>query len=335
MHTGKRYTPIEFIKWTRRDIYVLVTMATIPTLLYHLGYTFMAFPWQPIAIVGTALAFIVGFKNNASYGRLWEARQIYGAIINDSRSFAYTLRDILGASHQQATQTLFYRHFAWLTGLRYQLREPRPWENMQRKSNLEFLEEHYQIPERLVSVEDALKPYLSQSELAYVLGKKNKATQLTAMQSQQIAALRSECVINDFQWTQLQQALTRLTDSEGRAERIKNFPYPRNFSSVATYLMFIFVVIAPFGLLREMDSLGNGTLLEGYTIWFNIPFITFITWAFHTLDTVGESSVNPFEGSANDVPITQISRTIEIDMRDMLNEQNLPEPITATNNIVL
>jgi putative membrane protein len=44
--------------------------------------------------------------------------------------------------------------------------------------------------------------------------------------------------------------------------------------------------------------------------------------------------VNPFEGSANDVPITQISRTIEIDMLDMLNDP-LPEAITPRNNIVM
>ena len=77
-----------------------------------------------------------------------------------------------------------------------------------------------------------------------------------------------------------------------------------------------------------MDKLGEGTFMQGYTVWFNIPFSAIITWAFHTLDTVGKSSVNPFEGSANDVPITQISRTIEIDMRDMLDESDLPQPIT-------
>lgn len=60
-----------------------------------------------------------------------------------------------------------------------------------------------------------------------------------------------------------------------------------------------------------------------------------LMWVFITLDTVGESSMNPFEGSANDVPITQISRTIEIDMRDMLDEENLPPAITPKNNIVL
>jgi putative membrane protein len=75
--------------------------------------------------------------------------------------------------------------------------------------------------------------------------------------------------------------------------------------------------------------------MENYTIWFNIPFSAVVTWALHTLDTVGESSVNPFEGSANDIPITQISRTIEIDMRDMLDNSVLPEPIVPRNNIVL
>ena len=83
------------------------------------------------------------------------------------------------------------------------------------------------------------------------------------------------------------------------------------------------------------EKLGQGTILENYSVWLNVPFSMILTWVFITLDTVGESSMNPFEGSANDVPITQISRTIEIDMRDMLNEENLPLPITPKNNILL
>lgn len=128
MHTGRRYTPLEFIKWTRRDLYWMLFIAAIPTLLYWLEYWFIALPFQPIAILGTAVAFIVGFKNNASYNRIWEARQIYGAIINDSRSFAYTLRDNAGGRHADRVRRMFYRHFAWLTAMRFQLREPRPWE---------------------------------------------------------------------------------------------------------------------------------------------------------------------------------------------------------------
>ena len=335
MHTGRRYTPWEFINWTRRDILWLLFFSAIPTTIYALGAKFLALPWQPVAIVGTAVAFIVGFKNNASYNRAWEARQIYGAIINDSRSLAYSLRDALGGKQSQTVQQMFYRHFAWLTALRFQLREPRAWENLNLENNKEFRKGRYTIPEANTKLEEELKPYLSEQELKYILSKKNKATQLTAMQSEELAVLRKAGEINDFQWTLLQQSLTRLTDQQGRAERIKNFPYPRNFASIATYLLFIFVILAPFALLREMERLGDGTILKGYTLWFNIPFSTMIAWAFHTLDSVGESSVNPFEGNANDVPITQISRTIEIDMRDMLDESPLPEPIVPKNNIVL
>jgi putative membrane protein len=334
MHTGQRFTPSEFLKWTRRDLYWMLILAAVPTALYVIGFTFIALPWPPVAILGTSVAFIVGFKNNASYSRMWEARQIYGSIINDSRSFGYTLRDALNLTQVQTVRKLFNYHFAWLTSLRYQLRDPRAWENMQRPNNKEFQEGHYEIPERKSKLEDELKQYLSSDDLQYILSKKNRATQLVAMQSSELAGLRRSGVINDFQWTQLQQGIMRFTDSQGRAERIKNFPYPRNFSSIATYLLFLFVVTVPFAMLKELDRLGDGTFVEGYSIWFNIPFSAMVTWAFHTLDTVGESSVNPFEGSANDVPITQISRTIEIDMLDMLNDP-LPEAITPRNNIVM
>ncbi|HTF16887.1 MAG TPA: bestrophin family ion channel [Chryseolinea sp.] len=334
MHTGKRFTPSEFLRWTRRDLYWMLILAAVPTIFYALGFTFLALPWPPVAILGTSVAFIVGFKNNASYSRMWEARQIYGSIINDSRSFGYTLRDTLDAAHRPTVRRLFNHHFAWLTALRYQLRDPRAWENMQRPNNQEFLAGHYEIPERKSTLEDELKNYLSEGDLQYILSKKNRATQLVAMQSTELADLRRSGAINDFQWTQLQQGIVKFTDSQGRAERIKNFPYPRNFSSIATYLLFLFVMTVPFAMLKELDRLGDGTFVEGLTIWFNIPFSAMVTWAFHTLDTVGESSVNPFEGSANDVPITQISRTIEIDMLDMLNDP-LPEPITPRNNIVM
>jgi len=334
MHTGRRFSPGEFLKWTRRDLYWMLILATIPTVIYSLGYTFIALPWPPVAILGTSVAFIVGFKNNASYSRLWEARQIYGSIVNDSRSYGYTLRDALQGNDTDIVRRMYGYHFAWLTALRYQLRDPRAWENMQLVNNKEFLKGHYEIPERKIKLEDELKSYLSDEDHRYVISKKNRATQLVAMQSAELASLRKRGTINDFQWTQLQQLLIRFTDGQGRAERIKNFPYPRNFSSIASYLLFLFIVTVPFAMLKELDRLGDATFLEGLTIWFNIPFSAMVTWAFHTLDTVGESSVNPFEGSANDVPITQISRMIEIDMKDMLNE-SLPEPIVPKNNIVL
>ncbi|PIF46436.1 putative membrane protein [Chryseobacterium sp. 52] len=334
MHSGKRFGALEFATWTRRSIYVLTILSAIPTVLYFFGWKFVSVPWQPIAILGTAVAFIVGFKNNASYSRLWEARQIYGAIINDSRSFGYILRDALSGKDPQKVKEMFSRHYAWLTVLRFQLREPRTWENMGTAQYDEYAKK-YDIPERLTKLDDELKKYLSETELQYILSKKNRATQLMASQSKELSEAYADGIINDFQWTQINQQLVKLTDDQGKAERIKNFPYPRNFSSITTYLLLLFILFVPFGLLKELDKLGEGTGLEGWTLWFNIPFSLMVTWCFHTLDSVGEASVNPFEGSPNDVPITQISRTIEIDMRDMLDESDLPPAITPKNNIVL
>ncbi|MBB4804902.1 putative membrane protein [Chryseobacterium defluvii] len=334
MHSGKRFGFREFVMWTRRSIYVLTILAAIPTVLYFFGWKFLSFPWQPIAIMGTAVAFIVGFKNNASYSRLWEARQIYGAIINDSRSFGYIVRDALSEKNSDKVKEIFKRHYAWLTALRFQLREPRAWENMNTVQFEEYAK-YYEIPEKLSKLDDELKNYLSEQELQYILSKKNRATQLMASQSRDLSGVYARGEINDFQWTQINQQLVKFTDNQGKAERIKNFPYPRNFSSITTYLLLLFILFVPFGLLKEFDKLGEGTAFEGLTVWFNIPFSLLVTWCFHTLDNVGEASVNPFEGSANDVPITQISRTIEIDMRDMLDEDNLPPAITPKNNIVL
>lgn len=336
MHAGKKYSLKEFIVWTRRDIYRLAILAVIPTILYHFcGFTFLSISWVPVALLGTAISFIIGFKNNASYARLWEARQIYGGIINVSRSFGVMIRDFLSSKNKsEEVKIIFYRHFAWLTALRFQLREPRTWENMNDWRNIEYAR-NYHIAEKIDKIEDVLAKYLSSDELAYILTKKNKATQIMALQSAHINRLAAANNLSDLQLQSLQAGISNFYDNQGKAERIKNFPYPRHFSSIASIMLNLFVFLVPYGLLNDFNKLGNGTLIEGYSIWLNIPFALLLTWVFNTLDVVGESSTNPFEGSANDVPITNISRTIEIDMRDMLDESDLPAAIAPENNILL
>jgi len=336
MHAGKKYHLSEFILWTRRDLYRLSILAIIPTVLYHFcGFTFLSISWVPVALLGTAVSFIIGFKNNASYSRLWEARQIYGGIINVSRAFAVMIRDFLSSQNKKEDiKVIFYRHFAWLTALRFQLRESRVWENTNDPRNIEY-SRLYHISEKIDKLEEVLAKYLSADELAYVLTKKNKATQIMALQSKHINKLFAEQNLSDLQLQTLQNSISNFYDNQGKAERIKNFPYPRHFSSIATIMLNLFVFLVPYGLLNDFNKLGTGTLIEGYSIWLNIPFAILLTWVFNSLDVVGESSTNPFEGGANDVPITNISRTIEIDMRDMLDETDLPPAIAPENNILM
>ena len=335
MHAGRRYTFKEFIYWTRRDIYVLSTLAVIPTsLLYFFGWKWIAIPWVPIALIGTAAAFIVGFRNTQTYNRLWEARQIYGSIVNTSRAWGIEVKSfvdgpVAAADLRKIHQELIYRHIAWLTALRFQLRESKTWENMKvKKSNVEY-SRLYHVDEWEKKLEEELRPFLTEKELAYVLGKKNRATHIISLQSDHLKALKAQGLITELNLIELELLLVNLYEQQGKCERIKNFPYPRQFATINQMFVRLFAFLIPFGVLNEFQKLGP------WMVWLTIPFSVIVGWIFMTMERVGESTENPFEGSANDVPITSMSRTIEIDLREMLDEQNLPPALGPQNNILL
>lgn len=332
MHSGRRFTLQQVIYWTRRDIYLFTIVSIIPTALYYFfNIKWLVIPWVAIALVGTAAAFVVGFKNTQTYNRLWEARQIWGSIINSSRAWGIMVKDMVN-SDKKDIQILFYRHIAWLTALRYQMREPRAWENMGLKSNVEFAR-FYKVPERETPLEEELKKFLTEEELSYILTKKNRATQIISLQSSHLKELKTAGKLSEFDFIEFERMLTTLYDHQGKSERIKNFPYPRQFATVNQMFIRLFVGILPFGILQEFGKLTK-ELGEGF-IWVTVPCSLIVGWVFYLMERIGESTENPFEGGANDVPISNISRTIEIDLRDMLDETDLPKPITAVNNILM
>ena len=339
MHAGKRYSLQEFLYWTRRDIYILAVWALIPTVLFQLlHWHWLAIPWVPIALVGTAAAFIVGFRNTQTYNRLWEARQIYGAIVNTSRSFGILVRDCIqgGADKEMLRhihEQMIYRHIAWLTAMRFQLRESKIWENIKSKpSNTEY-STHYKVEEWDHKLDESLQPFLSAEDLAYVLGKKNRATHLISLQSRQLRELKEQGLIDPLNYVALENLLVNLYEQQGKCERIKNFPYPRQFATINQMFIRLFVSFIPFGTLSEFSKLSekNGS----WIVWLAIPFSVIISWVFMAMERIGESTENPFEGGPNDVPITSMSRTIEIDLREMLDEQELPPALGPVNNIIM
>lgn len=336
MHTGQRYKTIELLVWTRRNLIKIFILSIIPVLLYHfLGWKWIAIPWTVVALLGTATAFIVGFKNTQTYNRTWEARQIWGTILNSSRAWGAMSRDFL--NHSESSKELIYRHFAWLTALRYSMREGRNWEAQTQVHNQEFQEKYYKIPEKENSLEKELGKYVSESEVKHILITKNKGAQILSQQSKSIKEAYTNGKISLDEYLEMQRAIKDFFDLQGKTERIKNFPYPRQFATINTVFIQIFCFLLPFGMLKDFDKLNDGVtgILQGNMIWFIVPFFMLICWMYTTLDQVGESTENPFEGSPNDVPISQISRTIEIDLREMLGETNLPSAIQAENNIVL
>lgn len=335
MHSGKSYKLSEFLIWTRRNIYITLIIGIVPVVLYQVaGLKFIAIPWTVVALLGTATAFIVGFKNTQTYNRTWEARQIWGSILNSSRAFGTMSRDFL--NNPEKTKELVYRHFAWLTALRYAMRDSRAWETTSKAYNAEY-KSFYEIPEKETSLESELAKYISAEELKYILTTKNRAAQLMSLQSKTTKQLFANKEIDSYQFVEMQKMVKDFYDQQGRSERIKNFPYPRQFATINSFFIKLFCILLPFGMLKEFDKLNESIdgILKGNMVWLVIPFSVLISWVYTSLEQVGESTENPFEGSANDVPISQMSRTIEIDMREMLGETDLPPALQPKNNIIL
>jgi putative membrane protein len=310
-------------------------MAAVPTVLYEaFEWRWLSIPWTVVALLGTATAFIVGFKNVQTYNRTWEARQIWGGAMSASRSWAMMCRDYINDTTK--SRELIYRHFAWLTALRYQLRAERSWEAANKSYNIEY-KSLYSVPEKETSIEDELTKYISKEELKMILPAKNKATQLLGLQSAALRNLYEEGVLENFRFMSMHEVLRSFSSHQGKSERIKNFPYPRQYATINTLFVKLFCILLPFGLLGEFNRLNNQIdgVLKGNMVWLVIPFSVLISWIYTSLEQVGESTENPFEGNANDVPISQMSRAVEIDIRELLGETELPPALQAKNNIVL
>ncbi|MEP2023281.1 MAG: bestrophin family ion channel [Reichenbachiella sp.] len=294
---------------------------------YLLGLT-VYIPWQPISIIGIAVAFYLGFKNNSSYDRTWEARKIYGGIVNSSRSFgAAIVAFVSGPKSDELIKELVYRHVAWLTALRHQLRLSRPWEHSEERLKGRYSPTVCEAYTDKLELE--LVDYLSKEEISALNGKTNTATQIMKNQSIRLQELRNEEYFEDFRHMELHQLIVSFFTDQGKAERIKNFPFPRQYASTAIWLTIVFCAFVPLGLLDIAKS------MEGWLYWISPVISALIIWVFFLMEKIGDYSENPFEGTYNDVPITSISRGIEIDLREMIDDDNIPPAISDENGFLL
>src|SRR5262245_40060542 len=146
MKLSKSYKLSEFLEWTRRKLYIVLALAIVPVVLYQLlGQKWIALPWSLAVLLGTATSFIVGFKNVQTYNRTVEAQQVWTAIVGVSRYWGTISRDF--PTNPRSTKALIYRHLAWLTVLRYELRGRRVWESVTSGSNAEYRNKFYIVPE--------------------------------------------------------------------------------------------------------------------------------------------------------------------------------------------
>ncbi len=351
MLTKKRYSVKDMAWWSRHDTILFLVYAAVVVILYHLfGLEFLDVPWTPVALIGTAVAFIVGFQNNAAYGRIWEARKIWGGMVNASRSFTMKVKDMITNEYakepasegelKEVIRTVVYRHIAWLTALRHAMRQRKSWETFEdSKTNREWASMIH-IPEKAVTLEEDLSHYLSTEEWEYVMSKGNKATAVLFLQSKHLRQLKEKGFIWEFSFLELENLLEEFFDLQGKSERIKNFPYPRQYASISYYFVRVFLLLLPFGIIPSFQETGESLIasfpkIAHYFVWLSIPFCGAVSWVFYVMERMARVGENPFEGTANDVPISTIARGIEIDLRQMLNEDHdkIPKQFPEENHV--
>jgi putative membrane protein len=334
MHLGKSYKLSEFLVWTRRQIYGLLLWGTVPVVLYKvLGLTWLSVPLSVVVLLGTATSFIVGFKNVQTYNRAMEAQQIWTSILSASRLWGVIARDF--PADLEVSKELVYRHLAWLTALRYELRQPRVWESTDKPFNAEY-QRFYSIPEREIGIENLLPMYLSPAETRQVLSSSSQPTQVLSLQGAAIGRLLASGKISSSFYMELESTLGELISQQASAERLKNFPYPRQYATINTLFVRFFCLLFPFGLLQEFHKLNDGVtgLMHGNMVWLVVPFSVVVSWMYTSLEQVGESTENPFEGGANDVPISMLCRTIESELREMLGDAEVA-PVQDQETVVV
>lgn len=241
-------------------------------------------------VLGTAIAFFIGFNNNQAYDRWWEARKIWGALVNDSRSFARALINYVDQD-EEAAKRMVRRHLAFLYALKASLRG---------------------------TVDEIYIKYISEEELKEIGKHSNKHNAILNIQSRDLQKLSKSNEIDGFRFIEINEMLVRFSDSMGMSERIKNTIFPTTYSYLTKVFIWLFVVT--FTLVISQDA-GPASIFLGWLIGF----------VFVSTQINGMSLVNPFENNSAGVPLNQITRTIEINLLQMLQEEEIPEPVKPIN----
>lgn len=314
-------------------------MLIVTALYEYTHWKFLTIPWLPLSLIGTAVAFYVGFKNNQAYDRLWEARKIWGGIVNGSRMLGTMLKHLRQENHSgdyqlsENRKEMVRRHIAYVYQLRNQLLQPAPWEHVSLAWVFGSFNRRRQrkILASYASELDALttQVYLLKEEKEQLASFSNIATHLLDKQTEKLQQLLQAGEINYMQQMELQRIINGFYEEQGKAERIKRFPFPRQYGSYSFVFVCIFVFLLPFGIVGEFSQLGDGY------VWLSVPVGTIIGWVYVVMEMIGDYSENPFEGLSNDIPMLSICRTIEIDLLQMIGDKNIPAPLQARDNILI
>ncbi|MFN6945710.1 MAG: bestrophin family protein, partial [Cytophagaceae bacterium] len=296
--------PIPYI--IRKIRYELLIFTIYSSLMYYLKEELHLWDFtMPLAIpalVGTTISLLLAFRINQSYERWWEARKLWGAIVNDSRTLirqTYGFADSTKKDDpeiKKAFKRIAYRQIAWCYSLGHFLRG--------------------------LSSMDGLKEHLTEAEIEQLKTHDHIPNKLLQLHLEDIHFLYEKGLINAYQQVQLESTLTRLCDSMGGCERIKRTIFPHTYSLFIHFFIYFFIMTLPLGLI---DLFG---VIE-------IPIVVIMASAFFLIEKTAIHLQDPFENKPTDTPVSTIARTIEINIKQMIGDKDIPEKLSTNGFYVL
>lgn len=267
-------------------VYVLIVSLLVLFITDRYGEQIPEMPLTIPAFIGTAISILLSFKLSQSYDRWWEARKVWGAIVNDSRSFVIQLQTLTAKGNEAIVRKIALRQIAWCYSLGQSLRGLNPTENLDK--------------------------YLSPENLEEIKQHNNKPLALLNLHGKDIRELKEKNQLDTFSQLQLDNTLVRLCDAQGKSERIKTTVFP------VTYRLFLHAIIYMFVITLAISLRVDG-LLE-------TPLLIAISTAFFLLEKSATHMQDPFENRPTDTAMTAIARTIEINIKQLLKEKEIPQP---------
>jgi putative membrane protein len=291
---------LRYVGW---PLLALLIYDVIIVIAYKAGYLHWAsLNLIPVSLLGSVISILVAFRNTTSYARWWEARTLWGAIVNNSRSWGRqvttamrTTPGVPTSEIHEAQKKMIYYQVAWVHALRQHLRRLEPWEE--------------------------IAPFLSQDEIAELRSQKNVPVAIQQWQSRLLSSTLEKGWIDVAGWRAMDESLNDLVDAQGGAERIKNTPMPRQYDYLPQLCVQIFCILLPLSMGASMG-------------WFTPLGSAVVGFIFLALDKIGRDLEDPFDNTVHDIPLTSISRTIEINLRQMLGETELPPQTVPVNDVL-
>ncbi|MDR6941205.1 bestrophin family protein [Mucilaginibacter pocheonensis] len=285
----KENIPVTYVLGKIRKELILVAIYSSAIYFIHQYYNFkeVSIPLTVPTILGTIISLLLAFRSNQAYDRWWEARILWGAIVNDCRTFTRQVLTFVDSSYdgdekRALKERMVKRQIAWCYSLSRHLRKQNARQN--------------------------LEAYLSDDDIKNIEAMDNVPVALNELQGHDLRTLYKLGWINEYQQVTMDSTLTGFINSMGGCERIKNTVFPSTYSVYIHWLVLFFVLLLPF------------SLIEFFGI-FQVPLVIAISSSFFLIEKMAIHLQDPFENMPTDTPTTAISRKIEIDLTQMLKDE--------------